>query len=173
MCTDRPTDRCARIARANLLLLAFGRPPSPSPVVACCFLLLQFRRRFLDLSFGWIYEKGREGESIQKYDHLALPPSHAPSCRFLYSDVALASKRASSRPSHKRALRLPLPFPLFRRRPDYGHFARHYKSTLDPYFMSRQASERVSKRLPSAPRSYSAYENCCGIAGSRSVIGLR
>ena len=90
----------------------------------------------------------REGEGVRNRNTQAPTDANlspAP-CHFLYSDGALASKRASSSlprslaRSHKRALR-PLPFLLFRRRPDYGHFVRHYKSTLDPYFMSRRAGE--------------------------------
>ena len=100
---------------------------------------------FIGGFFGWIYEREREyeiGPRTLRPTNANLSP--AP-CHFLYSDGALASKRASSSLPRSlariSALSPPLPFLLSRRRPDYGHFVRHYKSTLDPYFMSRRAGE--------------------------------
>ena len=89
----------------------------------------------------------REGEGVRnRTTHAPTAANLSPvPCHFLYSDGALASKRASSSLPRSlariSALPGPLSFLLFRRRPDYGHFARHYKSTLDPYFMSRRAGE--------------------------------
>ena len=96
--SDQPIDGCLRIARANLPLFVVSLE-APRGAPACSFLPLQFHRRFFWMDI-------REGEGVRnRTAHAPTNANLSPApCHFLYSDGALASKRASSSSSLPRSL---------------------------------------------------------------------